>query len=183
MEKKCRSTDQLADTTCRQSFSGSFQKRAQKRNVPLPKTVQNEIIDSCYDHITDPISTEIKEATFFSVLVDEAQYSSNQEQMVLVIRFVEKIVRYEKTSSISSIVKLEPLACSNQILDRVRQLGLEKILLRGQRCDDAGNMSGKHVGTAKRIQDVYPKSVYVHCASHRLNLVVANICQIQRQGT
>ena len=41
-------------------------------------------------------------------------------------------------------------------------------------------VSGKHLGTAKHIQDMYPKSVYIHCASHHLNLAVPNACQIQR---
>ena len=51
------------------------------------KTIQNEIISCCGDLITEKIVQEAKECRFFSVLADEAQDSSNKEQMPLVIRF------------------------------------------------------------------------------------------------
>ena len=157
-------------------------RNAPKNATYRSKTVQNEIIDCCYDHIIDVISTEITEAKFFSVSADETQDSSNQEQMVLVILFVDKNcqIREEFVNFIHCEAGTSGLAISNQILDHVRQLGLDMRFCRGQGYDGAGNMSGKYVGTAKRIQDVYPKSVYIHCASHRLNLVAANACQIQR---
>ena len=102
--------------------------------------------------------------------------------MVLVIRFVDKNcqIREEFVNFIHCEAGSSGLAISNQILDHVCQLGLDMRFCRGQGYNRAENMSGKHVGTAKRIQDVYPKPAYVHCASHRLNLVVANACQIQR---
>lgn len=34
-------------------------------------------------------------------------------------------------------------------------------------------------GAAKLVQNSYPKAIYVHCASHRLNLAVASACQLQ----
>ena len=40
-------------------------------------------------------------------------------------------------------------------------------------------MAGKNRGAAQRIRADYPKAVYVHCASHRLNLAVAGACQLQ----
>ena len=50
---------------------------------------------------------------------------------------------------------------------------------RGQGYDGAGNISGKYSGTAIRIQNEFPDAVYVHRASHRLNLCVANARSIQ----
>ena len=53
---------------------------------------------------------------------------------------------------------------------------------RGQGHDGAGNMSGKYSSTAIRIQNEFPDAVYVHCASHRMNLCVPNACSIQSNG-
>ena len=49
---------------------------------------------------------------------------------------------------------------------------------RGQGYDGAGNMAGKYQGTAARIQREYPLALYVHCASHRLNLCIVKSCEI-----
>ena len=55
------------------------------------KTVQNELIECCGDHILDNILAEIKEAEFFfSILADEAAGVSNKEQMPILLRFVDK---------------------------------------------------------------------------------------------
>lgn len=40
-------------------------------------------------------------------------------------------------------------------------------------------MAGQTKGTAARIQSLYPKAVYTHCAAHRLNLCVVKCCSIR----
>jgi hypothetical protein len=44
--------------------------------------------------------------------------------------------------------------------------------LRGQGYDGAANMSGSYTGVQTRIREVAPDARYVHCANHRLNLVL-----------
>ena len=39
-------------------------------------------------------------------------------------------------------------------------------------------MSSKTKGASGRLLTKNPKALYVHCSSHRLNLVVAKACQI-----
>ena len=41
-----------------------------------------------------------------------------------------------------------------------------------------GAMAGRVSGAATRIRELYPKAVYVHCPSHRLNLCVAKSCSL-----
>ena len=40
-------------------------------------------------------------------------------------------------------------------------------------------MAGSSKGTAARITSLYPKTLYTHCAAHRLNLCVVKCCDIQ----
>lgn len=70
-------------------------------------------------------------------------------------------------------------ALSSKILHTLSEYGLDPNLIRGQGYDGAGNMAGKCRGAAACIQRVYPKAVYVHCASHTLNLCVVAACEVQ----
>ena len=44
--------------------------------------------------------------------------------------------------------------------------------MRGQAYNGAGSMSGKTKGAASLISREYPQALYLHCASHCLNLAV-----------
>ena len=59
------------------------------------------------------------------------------------------------------------------------EYGLDPNLIHGQGYDGAGNMAGKCRGAAACIRRLYPKAVYVHCASHTLNLCVVAACEVQ----
>ncbi|XP_038060491.1 zinc finger MYM-type protein 1-like [Patiria miniata] len=43
-------------------------------------------------------------------------------------------------------------------------------------------MSGAVSGVAKRIQEVAPSAVYVHCYAHRLNLVIVDTCKTVKEA-
>ena len=55
----------------------------------ISQTSQNELINCFGNYIKGMLVKEIKENRFFSILVDEASGCSNQEQLSLVIRFVD----------------------------------------------------------------------------------------------
>ncbi|XP_050515128.1 52 kDa repressor of the inhibitor of the protein kinase-like [Diabrotica virgifera virgifera] len=48
----------------------------------------------------------------------------------------------------------------------------------GQGYDGCSTMAGEITGVHKRITEKYPKALYFHCASHRLNLVVNDLNDI-----
>ena len=54
------------------------------------KTIQNDIIACCGDHIREKILTEVRKAKYFSILADEVADISNTEQLSLVLRFVDE---------------------------------------------------------------------------------------------
>ena len=55
---------------------------------------------------------------------------------------------------------------------------LDMARCRGQGYDGTGNMAGECSGAAKLIKLKFPKALYFHCASHKLNLCVAHMCKI-----
>ena len=62
------------------------------------------------------------------------------------------------------------VAICNQIVQAVANLGLDPEMCRAQTYDGAGNIVGSQNGCAKHFQEVSPRAVYFHCASHELNL-------------
>ena len=58
------------------------------------------------------------------------------------------------------------------VIPTLNEMGLtSKLLALG--ADGAAVMSGQHSGVIAKIQEIYPEMIYIHCAAHRLNLVVA----------
>ena len=70
-------------------------------------------------------------------------------------------------------------AISTYLKTELRSLGLDLTKCHGQGYDEAGNMAGRYISAAKLFQDEYLQAIYIHCASHRLNLCIVDCCQIQ----
>ena len=65
------------------------------------------------------------------------------------------------------------LALTKYIEDTLDDVGLPLQNCRDQGYDGASAMSSERKGVSGRILRKNPKALYVHCSSHRLNLVVA----------
>jgi hypothetical protein len=64
------------------------------------------------------------------------------------------------------------------IIKGLQQAHLDVGNLRGQGYDGAIAMKGHLGGCASLISKDYPSAVYVHCASHSLNLVLSDACKV-----
>jgi hypothetical protein len=119
-------------------------------------------------------------SNFFPIIADESRDCSNKEQMPLIIRFVNEsneiqemflaFVECEQGTSGEAIASLIESTCQS--------LGLDLHKCRGQGYDGASNMSGAVNGASSKINSKYPKALYFHCASHKLNLCIARSCQL-----
>ena len=66
----------------------------------------------------------------------------------------------------------------SEVQTRLRSYDSDITKLRGQAYDGAGNMAGRIRGTAALITAQYPLALYIHCASHSLNLAVVKSLQV-----
>ena len=146
------------------------------------KTVQNELISCIAEDVNHQIIKEIKECGPYLILADEVTDCSNQQQMPLVIRYVdgngdiqERFMKYITcdTGTTGDALKTKILNCITN------DLNLDIMDCRGQCYDGAGNMAGKYSGVASRILEINDQALFTHCASHRLNLAVAASCKLQ----
>ena len=148
----------------------------------MSKTIQNELICLCGEEIVTGIISEVKESKVFSILADEVRDCSNTEQMSFVIRFVDKScqIREEFIQFLECESGTSGQELYFNIVNIIRNLGLEIGNLRGQGYDGAVNMAGKKSGVSSRILKLNDKALYVHCVNHRFNLVIAKSCNIQK---
>lgn len=159
-----------------------LQSADQHRNaLYTSKTIQNEVIDICGNIIRETILDEVRAARFFSIMVDEATDAANDDQLTVSLRYVHPSTRKieERFLAFSECVTgLSGKAIADRILQLLSNRQLSGSYLFGQTYDGAGAMAGKNKGAAARIQEIFPKAIYTHCAAHALNLCVMKCCSI-----
>ena len=147
----------------------------------LSPTIQNELIECCGKVIQEDILRDVRKAPFFSVCADESADASNQEQLPLVLRFVDEsgLIREELAEFLCCSDGTTGLALANLLLTTMTEMGLQpKEKLRGQGYDGAGNMAGPLQGCASRVTAECPKALYLHCSAHCLNLCIIRLSKL-----
>ena len=136
---------------------------------------------SCGKFRKDTLIKDIKESKFFSFLADEASGCSNQVQLSFVLRFVDKDgqIREELLGFLHFELGLSGKPLDETILTEFGNLTLDINNCRGQGYDGAASVFCHINGLSAHILRINEKSVYTHCHSHQLNLVVTASYSIQ----
>lgn len=143
----------------------------------LGKTIQNELISLLSNSIRTKILFDLKEATYYSIIVDCTPDISHVEQLTLVVRFI-KCAAGENPMIKEHFLGFLPLdettgeALTDCVVNKLKELQIPIESMRGQGYDNGANMKGKHVGVQKRIIDINPRAFFVPCSAHSVNLVV-----------
>nr|CAH7743193.1 unnamed protein product [Callosobruchus chinensis] len=119
------------------------------------------------------IKSEIADARFIAVILDESTDISNQSQLSVVFRYVcpdgdvcERFLKFLNVSEDRSAGTL-----SECLFGVLREFQCANKLI-AQTYDGAAVMSGQHNGLQKLVRDKYNEAIFVHCYAHRLNLVL-----------
>ncbi|XP_046621107.1 zinc finger MYM-type protein 1-like [Neodiprion virginianus] len=122
--------------------------------------------------ILNQLLDEIKAAKCFSIIVDETANISRKEQVSISFRIttldfeVKKIfIGFYHTPNTKSSTLLKIVE------DVPSRYNLQFCNLRGQCYEGAAAMSGKISGLQKRVREIEPRALYVHCTAHSLNRV------------
>ncbi|MBW0529459.1 hypothetical protein O181_069174 [Austropuccinia psidii MF-1] len=145
--------------------------------------IQNEIICIMGQQVRQTILKQIKKSKYFSILFDCTPDKSHQEQMSQTIRYVD-ISNGEimiKESFIDFIICTDEksgLGLSNEILNTIRNNGLDIMDCRGQCYDNGANMAGNNNGVQSHILRVNELATFLPCSAHSLNLVGVHAAEV-----
>ena len=154
-------------------------KEASRNALYTSKTTQNQLIECIGEHIRDKILSEVREAKWYTILCDEVTDVSSQEQLSIVLRFVDTNCNIrEDFVDFVSVERITGEIIASKLKETLARYNLDLQDCRGQGYDGATNMSGAS-GVQGRLTSENPKATYIHCNSHILNLYIVQSCSLQ----
>ena len=139
--------------------------------------MQNEMLQVLALGILKELSSRILSSEFYTVMADESADLSNEEQVVICIRWIdEELFAHEDFVSLKPVAKCTSEMIFDVIKAAIGQMRLKLSDLRGQYYDGSAVMAGHKNGVAAKIKEQNPKCLYTHCYGHALNLSVKDAC-------
>ncbi|KAL4082575.1 hypothetical protein QTP88_027605 [Uroleucon formosanum] len=137
----------------------------------LSSTTYYEVIHIMKNKIMKTIINEVKNAKYFSIVVDSTPDISHTDQLSLIYRYVLNGIPVERFIQFIPNTGHKSKEIADAVLKAIHEHGLDIKNCRGQSYDNASNMSGKYSGLQARMKEVSPLAEYAPCSAHSVNLV------------
>lgn len=128
----------------------------------MSPSVHNELVNLLSLKVESKIVTEIKEATFYSIIMDTTKDISKRDQLREIYRYcviqkdekgIPKALEIKESFLGFHVVKDQSAVhLSNEIMKKIEKRGFSLTECRGQGYGGASNMSGVYIGVQKRIK-------------------------------
>ena len=128
------------------------------------------IIEAIDTWIDRKLEKSLNDSPFFSIMADESQDITSQEELSICCRWIVNGCPEEHFFTILHVTSTNAKAITAALTSFIETKGLEYHKLIGQGYDGAATFSGAHNGVHKRMQVHACHALYLHCACHRLQL-------------
>ncbi|XP_019264501.1 PREDICTED: zinc finger MYM-type protein 1-like [Nicotiana attenuata] len=140
-------------------------------------SVQKDIVRSCAKETLKAIVKDLN-GDYIGILVDESKDVSHKEQMVLVLRYVNKEGKViERFLSIVHVKDTSAKSLKEAICYLLLEHSLSKSQIRGQGYDGASNMQGEINGLKTLIMNDTPSAYCIHYFAHQLQLTLVAVAK------
>lgn len=148
-----------------------------KRDNWTSNTIQNEILGMLAHDVQRQIVVDVTKSPYIGLVADGTTDTDGKEQFSIVVRYLSTddfgvhdafLGMYNPTNSTADALT----AAIRDVLVRL-QIPMDK--LRGHSFDGASNMSGRLHGVQAQLNASQPKSMFVHCVNHSLDLALQEI--------
>lgn len=164
-------------------FVSQFDPQIEQRLAQIPKNatmlspeVQNDLLEAAATLLLRNIKSEINNnSAFYAIIADEYKDQAKRELLAVCIRYIHNGIITERAVGFVAIEDMSATAISRKILEVIEPLQLDPSLCVGFSFDGAAVMSGNKGGVQAILKETFPRAVYIHCNSHRLNLVLATV--------
>ena len=149
-------------------FLTGLQLRSDRYTSPQ---IQNELIKVMAVNVLREIVAFVKDTKYFSIMADEVTDVSNKEQVVVCLRSVDNNLEpQENFVGIHCVDSIGSDTLVATLKDTLIRMNVPISNCRGQCYDGAANMCGIRKGVAAQISSEEPRSIFIHCYGHALNL-------------
>ena len=112
----------------------------------------------------------LRSSPYFSILADECQDISTQEELSICCRWIVDGYPEEHFLDILHVKEVDAASITKSLTSFIGQKNLDYRRLVGQGYDGAATFSGCRSGMQRRLRTHSAHAVYIHCSCHRLQL-------------
>ena len=134
--------------------------------------IQNELLKIMSLQVLREIAKEMQASSFLSLMADKTTDRSNHSQLVIDIRWVQEV--FEDFIGLNHMERINASSIVAALKDVLMRMNLSTSRMRGQCYDGCSTMTGAKKGVVKSMKEEAPRSIFVHCYGHALNLAVSD---------
>ncbi|KAM3248906.1 zinc finger MYM-type protein 1 isoform X1 [Capsicum annuum] len=150
---------------------------APQNDIMFCPNVQKDIVNCCAKETLKAVVEDLN-GDYFGILVDESKDVFHKEQMILVLRYVNKEGRLiERFLSVVHVKDTSARSLKDAICSLLLEHNLSSSHIRGQGYDGASTMQGEFNGLKILIMKDTPSAYSVHCFAHQLQLTLVAVAK------
>ena len=149
----------------------------------VSSTIQNEILECILELYRKEIISQVSKTPFIAIIADETTDVAVKNQLSIVIRYVHDCRVVERFWGFFQPERVNADGIAEVImreLATIVQGDSSKVV--AQTYDGASVMKGRIGGVHVKVKQVYRNAYYVHCAAHKLNLILSMAASCNREA-